>query len=220
MLAVAFAISLLAPEDAATLFGEGRYVEAAEAFAVEYKETGDPALLFGRAQALRRAGNCGAAIDVFEEFIATEPPAPDVEAARDVIDECKDVLGVQEVEPAPAPASAPPSDESPPPPRRRWYADPLGGALAGIGLAVTATGAGLYGASFSLARDDEGESESEHRERRTRVRRFAAAGITLLATGGALLIGGIVRYAVVARAEGSPGQARVSAGPGGLSIRF
>lgn len=195
---------------AGELFERGEFEQAAAAFAEAYARTGDPALLFGRAQALRRAGDCGGAIAVFEAFIASSPPEPDVQAARDVIAACRSILGEDAVEPevdAPEPEPAPPAGPvSPPPPR--WPRDVTGGVLLGSGLAVAVTGAALYGTAFARAADRsgdpmEGEQAFEARERS--VRTLAAVGGGLMLGGTALLVGSVVRYAIVARRDRSRG---------------
>jgi hypothetical protein len=195
------------PEDPAArageLFERGRFADAAAAFSEAYAESGDPAHLFGRAQALRRAGNCKAAIDVFEEFIAAGPPASDIHEAEAVIKDCREILG-DEAEPQPPPPIPPIVDADPdplPPTRPRWWRDPAGGVLLGGGLAVAVTGAALYGVSFSRANDGVGESEMQFEDRRQSVRNSSAAGISLLAVGGALVLGAVIRYAVVSRAK-------------------
>jgi hypothetical protein len=186
---------------AAELFERGRFADAAAAFSEAYAESGDPAHLFGRAQALRRAGNCKAAIDVFEQFIEAGPPEPDIREAEAVIKDCREILG-EEAAPEPPPPSPPVVDaqpQPPPPPRPKWWRDPAGGALLGGGLAVAGVGAALYGVSFGRANDRPGESEMQWEDRRQSVRTLSATGITLLAVGGALIVGAVIRYAVVAR---------------------
>lgn len=182
---------------AAQAFRNGDFVLAAEAFQRAYEVSGDPALLFGRAQALRRAGSCAAAIDVFEEFIATSPPAPDADAARKVIDECRAILDVHEPVAPPQPIADEPLPPLQPPPKP-WHRDVTGGVLLGTGLAVATIGAALYGTSFAQA-DDRGGTEQQYDDRRDRVRALSASGAALMIGGGALVIGSIIRYAVVAK---------------------
>lgn len=200
---------------AAAKFRDGDFVGAAAAFQAGYEATGDPALLFGRAQALRRAGSCAAAIDVFEEFIATSPPESDARAAQDVIEACRAILDAHDPTPAPLPAIVTDNVAPPPPPAPRWHRDVTGGVLLGTGLAVAVVGAVLYGTSFAQA-DDRSGSEADYDDRRRRVRTLAATGGALLITGGALVIGSIVRYAVVAK-RGRPSRV---AWRGPLSWRF
>lgn len=190
---------------AGELFRSGEFEQAAAAFAEAYARTGDPALLFGRAQALRRAGSCSAAIEVFEQFIATSPPAADVQAARDVIAACRAILGEERTEPEPELAEPEPTPApAPPPPRPRWHRDVAGGVLLGSGLAVAATGAALYGTAFGRAGDPPAgpmQSEQAYEARQRSIRTLAATGGGLLIGGTALLVGSVVRYAIVARRE-------------------
>lgn len=189
---------------AARHFDAGEFVEAADAFEQAFAQTGDPAFVFGRAQALRRAGNCAAAIDELERFIALAPPAPDVEEANRVIDSCKRVLGLDDEPPPPRvePAPAPSIDVAPPPPKPKpWHRDAAGAALLGSGLAVAAIGGGLLGGSYTRARDRELESETQWQSRGDSVRALSITGIVLLAVGGALTIAGAARWGAVARRD-------------------
>lgn len=202
---------------AAKAFREGEFVRAAEAFARAYAATGDPALLFGRAQALRRAGSCAAAIDVFEEFIAAAPPAADAEAAQGSIDECRAILEAHS-DPTVDPPPPDPIDEPiapPTTPAPKWHRDVTGGVLLGSGLAIVAVGAALYGTSFSLA-DERGGTEQAYESRTRRVRTFSATGAGLMIGGGMVIVGAIVRYAVVAKRQRSTRLAW----HGPLSLRF
>lgn len=209
---------------AGELFRSGEFEQAAAAFAEAYARTGDPALLFGRAQALRRAGSCSAAIEVFEQFIDTSPPAADVQAARDVIEACRSILAEEAPEPEPDATEPEPTSEPTPPPRPRWHRDVAGGVLLGSGLAVAVTGAALYGTAFTRAGDPPAgpmQSEQAYEARERSIRTLAATGGGLLLGGTALLVGSVVRYAIVARRDRARAEvarrraaiARRSAGP-------
>lgn len=219
-----------APEpamDGATLFRVGRYREAAAAFAHEYETNPDPALLFGRAAAFKRSGDCLSALDAFEAFIAVGPPAPDVEEAERQIEECQAIVEAtaraanERAQKTPPAASLQPetsaSHDAPPSPTR-WARDPIGGTLVGTGAAVLLAGAGLYGAAFGVAGRAQPDAQSEHESRRRQVRSLAGTGIPMMAVGAALLIGGIARWAVLARREKRAGTASVAAT--GLIVRF
>jgi hypothetical protein len=199
---------------AGELFRDGEFAQAAAAFQTAYERTGDPAFLFGRAQALRRAGNCGAAIEVFEAFIAASPPEADVQAAQDVIAACRSILGEDASEPAPDEPQVEPAPQVEPEPRppARWHRDLAGGVLLGSGLAVAAAGGALYGTAFARA-SDRMETEQAYEARQRQVRTLGAAGVGLMITGGALLVGSIVRYVIVARRDraGGDDQARWAA---------
>jgi hypothetical protein len=219
------AVLALAPEaapegDPAQLIREGDYAGAAAAFGRRYEETGDPALLFGQAQALRRAGDCRAAIEVFERFVATEPPAADVAAATDAIQACREILREHEptVEPTPAPEPTPMPTRPPP---RPWYTDRAGGVLVGLGAAIAITGAGLFGASYARLAERP-SSEAGYEDRRRVVNALWGSGLGLLAAGGALIVSGAIRWGVVAKRRAQTrNQPRVAIAPGSaLTIRF
>ncbi len=197
-------------ERAAQLTIEKRYAEAAQAYGDAFGASRNPVYLYGRAMSLRRAGTCEAAIGVFEAFIATGPPASDIEAAQGQIEECEALIAEQE-----PPATAPrPIAEPPPPlpprgvanpsravpPPVPWYYDGLGFGLTLSGAVATATGGVLLGVAFGVANDNPaGESERDHADRVTRVQNTFIAGVSITAVGAALLVGGIVRNALVAR---------------------
>jgi tetratricopeptide (TPR) repeat protein len=196
--------------DAATLFRLGRYREAADAFAREHAINPDPALLFGRAAALKRSGDCLSALDAFEDFIAADPPQPDVEEAQRQIEDCRAIVeataaaATQTSDASTYDSGTPPSDRARPQTRRHaasgvWYRDALGGALVGIGTPVLLTGVGLYAGSFALAGRPQPSAQSQHESRRETVRALAVSGIPLMAVGAAAVIAGAVRWALLAR---------------------
>lgn len=183
-------------DDPARLIREGDYAGAAAAFERRYDETGDPALLFGQAQALRRAGDCRGAIPVFERFVATDPPQADVDAADAAIAACREIIGASAAahDEPPPPSPAPPRPTPPPP----WYADRTGAVLVGVGAVIAVVGAGLFGASYTRL-DDRPASEADYQGRRRAVHPMWGSGLGLLTAGGALVIGGAIRWGVVAR---------------------
>lgn len=198
-----------ASDDPVALFERARYLEAAAAFEVEYTRTGDPAMLFGQATALRRAGDCAGSIEAFESFIATDPPQPDVEEARRVIDTCRAILDAARPPQPPPPIPPSPAESIEPDPanepveegpseRPAWRRDVTGGALLGSGLTISVGGAAVLGIGAARTQPRQ-ESETGFERRRDSVRTLYVVGGSMIAVGSALLIGSIVRYAIVAR---------------------
>lgn len=187
-----------ANEDPIELIRQGRHLDAAAAFERQYELTGDGALLFAKATALRRGGDCRGAIQTLERFIDTKPPEPDVTAAREVIDVCSEILSSGQPEPQapPPPILVQPTPE--PMRERAWTRDVAGGVLLGSGVAVTVGGVVLLGLAAARGRPRE-ESEAGFERRDRSIRTLSAVGGSMVAAGAALLIGSIVRYAVVAR---------------------
>ncbi|MEM6996487.1 MAG: hypothetical protein AAF721_38640, partial [Myxococcota bacterium] len=199
------------------------------AFARAYAATGDPTYLYTRAQAERSAGHCDVAIELYEEFIATGPSPQAELAARRYMEDCRAKL--PSPQPAPVPeddpvapeplASSEPSslderaDEPPAP--RPWFRDPLGDVLVGVGVAAAVTGGALVGVAYR----DAGGAESAGDDRAfgqalDRAQTLERAGAVTLGIGGALIIGGVVRWALVARAAK---RTQVGLGPQGLVVR-
>lgn len=215
-----------ATRQAAELTHARRYAEAAEAYGRAFEETGEPVHLYSQAMSLRRAGSCPEAIDVFEAFIAEGPPEPDVQAARDQIVECEALIAraaptpTPAAEPEPEPTPTPPTptaseDDEPTESRATWARDPWGGVLVAIGGVAAITGGGLLLVSNGSKDAPPAETERAHAQRETGVRNTSTAGLVLLGAGAALLIGGIVRYSVLARRSRAP---QIS--DGGLTWRF
>ncbi|MFO0631648.1 MAG: hypothetical protein U0168_02220 [Nannocystaceae bacterium] len=195
-------------------WSEGRFAEAAEGFARAYAETGDIAYLFARGQAQKAAGDCVAAITTLEAFIATEPLPQAVTAAEATIDACRAELPEPAPEPEPAPAPVPPPRVEPAAPSdrapaRRWQRDPAAASLVAVGSAIAITGAVLA----IVARREQSLADragvvddfGTHNDRAVALSR---ASIPVLVSGGALLVGGIVRYAVLARRDRHARRAR------------
>ena len=202
---------------AAELTHARRYAEAAEAYERAFDDTGEPVHLYSQAMSLRRAGSCPEAIGVFERFIAQAPPQPDIEAARAQIAECEALIARVAPQPEPEPAVVPPTPvlEGDGPARISWARDPWGGILVAVGGVAAITGGGLLLVSNNSTGAPEAETERGHARREADVRNTSTAGFVLLGSGAALLLGGIIRYGILARR----GQAdRI--GQRGLTWRF
>jgi tetratricopeptide (TPR) repeat protein len=206
-------------EAAQRAFNEGDYDAASKelerAFLIEPAD----ALLYPWAQAERFSGRCKVAIDLYRRFLETDPSPNFRVAAEENLARCR--AEVEEAgedsggEPDPLeedplddgwdavaateedrPETAKPDDRS----KAAWIRDPLGGVLSGLGVAGVATGAALMAVSLSragrVAEEDTNQGYLDARKSATNLRN---AGAIALGVGGALLIGGIVRYVVVAK---------------------
>lgn len=219
-------------------FDAGDYDTAAEAAAEAYVVEGDPIYLYVRAQAERFGGHCEPAIEHYRQFIEAVPKGEAADAARDNITECEAVLA--KAEPAPEPAAPlepaeplPPLEHAPeadaPDTNERgahWARDPVGGALAGAGVVALAIGGGLYGRAKADERSAMRATDViTYGERIDRAFTLSRAGVSVMIFGGALVVGGVVRWAVIAaRTKRSRGSAhfaqRLQPAAGGLVLRF
>jgi hypothetical protein len=107
-------------------------------------------------------------------------------------------------EPTTAPASSSTDQlHTPSSASRPWWRDAVGWSLAGTGAATLAAGATLLGvAAWEDGRAEELGSHGRFRDAIDRAVIEQRVGFGLLGLGGALVVGGIVRFAVIARPPG------------------
>jgi tetratricopeptide (TPR) repeat protein len=188
------------------LYQKGQFdaaiVELREGLAIDPQ----PELLYALGQAERKSGHCDRAVEHFQACLALlKDPAAQaavrVQIERCAVEQKEEPKAEPEAKPQPPPDTLPevvwPEPAPPPPPKRSWIRDPLGGVLTAIGLAGVATGGALIG----VARD-EGAHAGDSYQRYADAQNAPAlwtGGVVTLSVGGALILGGIIRYAVVAR---------------------
>jgi hypothetical protein len=197
-----------APDDPArraeAAFTAGDYEAAASAAAEAHVATGDPKYLYAQAQAERFGGRCDLAVEHYRSFITLVPSSDATLAAQDNIAECEALLAAA---PAPAPveplgpAEPEPADEPVDAPRpRHWARDPVGGVLVGAGVVVLGVGGGLYGQAKADERAAMRATDVvAYGERIDRAYTLSRVGVPVMIIGGALVVGGVVRWVVLAR---------------------
>jgi tetratricopeptide (TPR) repeat protein len=186
------------------LFAEGRFDEASAAYERAYELDPFAPFLFARARSEQEAGRCDSAIELYRQFIATQPPQADVDRANMEIGRCYGETRAADPPPRDAPVPPPipvkPPADPPAPPRDAWHKDPAGGALLGVGLVVLATGLGLFLAGDAThQRAAQAETTDAFRKQIGRGRALVGSGIAGISLGSALIVGAIARYAVLAR---------------------
>jgi hypothetical protein len=203
------------------------YATAQRELEAAYEIEPRPPLLYSLGQLARLRGDCETARVRFEAFLATGPSA---DAARDTrvnLERCEPqeetvpppteapaerlteepVAEATGSEPTEDPTGAPTADEGGRP-------DPLGVSLTVVGGALTAAGAGLFGASFAehrRAEDEFGVSGFERHLGRARTEYWTGVGLATAGVG--LLVGGIVRLVLVRRARSRRDSGRAAFGP-------
>ncbi|HET6585379.1 MAG TPA: hypothetical protein VFG69_18100 [Nannocystaceae bacterium] len=182
-------------------FQRQKYAEAAEAFADAYEQNPKIGFLYARAQAERLAGRCDVAVQFYDRFLASGPPA---EAARDAMDN-RARCTATDPPPVPPPKVTPAADDKPADgdrSRRKWARDPAGGVLVALGSVTVVIGASLI--AFASTRDGTAVSapnEDEYLTRKKAARIQHRVGIAAAAVGGAMLVAGVIRWAVLASRE-------------------
>jgi hypothetical protein len=178
------------------------FAEAARAFQAAYDLDPRREVLFALAQATRLAGDCPRAVPLYQRFLASGPPARQVEAARIALARCQaqtpavtsatDGTGVSNATPPavrPAVTPAPVDVRAAP----AWYRDAAAGALAtaavlsvgaGVGLLVAAHRADReHRAAIVYGRADERRGAAQNRQRWATGALVGAAALALAAGG-------------------------------------
>lgn len=179
-------------EEALELYKASAYDEAASRLSESHHLRPIPETLFAWAQAVRLAGRCAEAVQLFERFIALAPPERQVEAARLAMRRCQE----RPREPEAAPSTPRASLSEP----KRWYGDLAGHALTAAGVGGLAAGLSLIVSAHARAAEAEDAPSlgaSEDLRRQAEVRWAWGLGLSLFGT--AALSAGVFRYVTVAR---------------------
>lgn len=204
-------------QEAQEAFRTEDYDAAAAAVEAAYIIEPQPMLLYPWAQAERSRGNCGAAVELYGRFLESDPPEAAATPARENMERCQEQLDAEaaeeeeiiediedddleeDLEPDPAPIPAPVTTDDQPK-AKAWYKDPLGGVLVGVGVAGVGAGVGLMVvASSSAGKAPEQDSHQGYLDERDRATGLRNGGAIALSIGGALVLGGVVRYVLVAK---------------------
>ncbi len=213
MIALALVVLLWAPpsneaaERAERHFAAGEYEAAIVALEQAYAIEPDRAFVFAMGSAWQALGECEKATEQYERFLGTDPSAEQAASARERIALCRPRKPPPPLVVAPPPASAEPMPAEPTRPADRraddarpWHRDPAGGVLLGLGLAVAVGGTALEiaGATRRLGADD-ASGEQDFRRQLRQSNTMQGVGIGMIASGTALVLGAVIRYALVRR---------------------
>lgn len=234
MLAASSAVAESAQERARALnragmakFDLGEYDKAIDAFHEAYDVFADPKILFNLAQAHRKKKRYEQALELYRSYLRNLPDAPNRAIVEELMAELEGLLAAQRASverppdgvsattlPASVPASQPSDPRSPP-----WYHDAWGWTLLGLGVTAVGVGAGFWITADQLDGDLATASESDRRALRGTIDERHTIGIAAFAIGGALMIGGIVKLAIVSPATAAESGLQLSLGPGWLGVR-
>lgn len=230
-------------ERAQEAFDREDYAAAIPELKAAYALENNSLLLYAWAQAERFNGDCRRALELYKRYLETDPPDQQRQLAEANVVDCRAELG--EVPPVPPPVGdgePDPADEEgegedttvvkPPPGEdtagpKPWYKDWLAPTLAGAGLAVAGTGGALVALGVRQGQDAPSAiTEMDYFAEGDSARTKHTAGWVLVGVGGALVVGGAIRYALLALRprKSAKTQARVvpifGGRSAGLSVRF
>lgn len=197
------------------------YAAAIEHFERAYALHPSPQYLYAWAQAARSAGDCRAAVDLYQRFIASGATGASLQAAQQNEARCRERLEEQAraenaaeatVEPEPTPAEPPIVADTPAEPARlRRRPDALGIALVTTGGLALGTGAALLAVASARRTEQDGVTDYDRFDALDRqILRLDVAGGATLGVGAALAIAGVIRLTVKSRRDRvTPRQARL-----------
>lgn len=180
--------------------------ELKAAYAIESK----PILLYAWAQAERLGGHCNRAIKLYEDFLGTDPPTELANEAQVNLLDCQAEEGIDRAprEPIESTETEPDEDETndeaddEPSALRREKVAPI---LLGLGAATAIGGGVAMGIAQANANDAaNANNETGYAARIDEANTIYLAGGVIVGVGSALIVGGIVRYIVVARRNKQP----------------
>ena len=202
----------------------GDYERAIDEFVAGYELDERPELLFALAQAERLSGDCESARIYYADFIATEPPDTQRDAAQLHLDACQHALESSPVharieadEPLEPQRAAEPVART-----RRWYDDVAGDVMLGVGalnVLISLRLCGAAGAQRELAESaDDYQAYTSHRDRAMSRRNW---GLATFGIGAGLIAGAAYRF--VKRDQRNDRSERgLAVGPtvGGIALSF
>jgi tetratricopeptide (TPR) repeat protein len=170
--------------------------------------------LFANAQARRLAGDCRGAVPLYQRFLEMSPTPVQAGATQIALARCAQQMAAARVEPLPPPrvVIAPPP---PPPPPAPWWHDRLGGALVTAGVVGLGVGTGFLVAALSARASGNEATKDDFDAAQTRAEGRLDVALVGFAAGGALVAGGLARYAWVRRQART---ATLTIVPGGLAL--
>jgi tetratricopeptide (TPR) repeat protein len=219
---------------AMALHAQEKWEQALVELSLAYSLDPQPPLLYAIGQLHVQLGHCDQAVDFYQRFLATNPGGRAATEAQQAIDSCSrhatlEPLGPDEPPPPPPTPVATPQPPAPPPPaprlvQRAFYTDALGDTLVIAGLACGAAVAFEYlGARSERDSADRQTTYDAYSAKLESAQSKQTLALGLGIAGGALVVGGIVRYIAHDRSEPEAALAIVPTRRGGAitwSARF
>lgn len=197
-------------------YQKGEFAAASDALATSFKLEADVETLFAWAQSERQLDHCDKAVELFEKLLTFDLPAENKKVIQSKIDECKTIIAAKQPRPPEKPPEKPPEQppEKPPevarvdppdraapirveepatgPERSPWWKDPIGDGLVGLGAVGLGVGTYFWMKGVKTRED---ATEANFEDEFPRAKNQATIGVVSVIAGGALVVGGIVRYA-------------------------
>src|SRR5262249_5373031 len=195
-----------------------------------YEVVPEPDILYNLGRAYRSLKQYDKAIDAYRTYLRKKSGSPYKAGVQKMIKEMEELQKAQEqsnqkppteMVPAPQPVPAPPPAASQP--EEPWYEDYIAWSLVGVGLVGIGVGTGMHVSANGLEGDLATAPETDKQAIRDTINSRRTIGTVGLIAGGALLVGGIVKF-VLTGTHGNPepthAEILVGAGFIGVAGRF
>jgi tetratricopeptide (TPR) repeat protein len=190
----------------------GQFDKALGLFTQAYVAFPDPDILYSVAQTQRKLGAYEQAIEAYRAYLRNRPDASDKKEILEQIDELTRLIASQKAnrEKPPEGTRLPPQPDSKvplvpttpepvtdrPTARRPWYKDYVAWTLVGSGVAVAGVSTALLVSASSSESDLGTITEGNRGSERDSIRTQRTIGTIGLGVGGALVAGGIIKFAL------------------------
>jgi len=219
-------------DQAMTAYDLGNYERSAELLKQAYEIYPDADLLYNLGRAYRSLKHYDKAIETYKAYLRRKPQSPYKNSIQKVIKEMEELKKAQEqsnekppttmvpttVPPAPAtqPAAVPPP--APPMQEELWYEDWVGWSLTGAGAIGLAVGVGMHLSANGLESDLDTAPETDKQGIRDQINSRRTIGNVSLAVGGALFLGGIVKFVLTGTSSPEPQRTAIVVGAGYVGV--
>jgi tetratricopeptide (TPR) repeat protein len=202
-------------------YNNNDYAEASEAFAKSFALEPDPETLFAWAQAERKLGHCGKAIELYDKLLVMQLPSENREAVTKLRAECQqlaDQLATAQphpIEHEQLPPAEPRQVEKP----AHWWQDGFGDALLVAGVAGLAVG-GVFLVQAHNADQDKATATNyfDYKADADLADSRGKLGVVFAAGGGIVLAASIVHYVVHGHSSPPAGSASAWVAPNGGGV--
>lgn len=168
--------------------------------------------LYAKAQSLNKLGRCREAVPIYNELVDMLPAQSEARSfVKDALVSCAEKMASEDDTVLTPPVirgdgpghesdlgdpSGPADDPPPKSSGKKWYVDPYAPVLIGVGAIGVGLG-GYYLGQASQEKSKQAEQYDDVAPKAERVQQLQVQGGVILGVGGALILTGAIRYAVL-----------------------
>ena len=219
-------------EQAMTAYDLGNYERSAELLKQAYEIYPDADLLYNLGRAYRSLKQYDKAIETYRAYLRRKPQSPYKNPVQRMIKEMEELQKAQQqsnekppttMVPTPAISASPATQPVSVPPAAHaqedlWYEDYLAWGLAGAGAIGLGLGVGMHLWANGREADLDTAPETDKQGIRDQVNSRRTIGTVSLVVGGAVFIGGIVKFVLTGTSSPEPPRTAIVVGTGYVGV--